>query len=844
MAIYCGKRNKVIFLLLMKIHFLDVGLEKYGDCILIENRGRFLLIDGAHHADGVNRGSGRLSIPEQLEKLMGPAPFRPDLLMVTHVHGDHVGCLPGLVAAGTLDPQRVLAADPWLGSGRTINSDAPQDRIVEALLEESPIESLEDAERLLDWSPEQSYNTMLRSLDPEIVWVFGEHSTEDLEAEFADFELKILGPTLEHLEICADLIASEKEKAARRLNDLAWPLGDAAFVRSDAELLLKLASSPDSDSGGLADMKGQGSAKNDQSIVLTVGNAHHRVLLAGDMQFELPEVPGLETLMEELLASVVAAGPYTVVKTCHHTSHNGMDVDVLDLLGGSPILVHTGGLNDPGHPARKVLENLAERSGGGDFYRTDRNGAISIDLIKKEPVISIGFGSANDLTPNPSPPRRPRGGRDELRQALVTPASKFNPKPSEDFVEVITRVPHVATTVTVTIQVQPPLSTPPPAKAKEAGEIVAQNPGNFHREADDLKIAGTRALPKLLVVTSTRELGKQIGSDVCAKVLRSLKSAGLEVLDLVAGYPDPEPSIRLVHAKLRGAAYEGVVILGGYSVVPSVRMSAIDDELRANATSEMDNYIVWSDDPYVTMDDDGIPDFPISRIPSLPGMGWLVEKCLQSVGPKGTRAFGIRNQARPFADEVFKLISAGPCHPSMPTVPSAYLPADVEADHLYFMLHGHYAQGEAFTGEDGNGGYPVAISTSEIPENFTGVVFAGCCYGALLTDMPAMYARPAKFPRERDLDESMALTLLAAGAQAFVGCTGIHYSPQSPNSMGEPMHRLFWNNLRGGQAPAPALFNAKLEYLKGVPHTGTEDATDIALELKIFSQFTCLGIGW
>lgn len=35
----------------MEIHLLDMGTEKYGDCILIVKAGRVILIDGAHPGD-------------------------------------------------------------------------------------------------------------------------------------------------------------------------------------------------------------------------------------------------------------------------------------------------------------------------------------------------------------------------------------------------------------------------------------------------------------------------------------------------------------------------------------------------------------------------------------------------------------------------------------------------------------------------------------------------------------------------------------------------------------------------------------------------------------------------
>lgn len=57
------------------------------------------------------------------------------------------------------------------------------------------------------------------------------------------------------------------------------------------------------------------------------------------------------------------------------------------------------------------------------------------------------------------------------------------------------------------------------------------------------------------------------------------------------------------------------------------------------------------------------------------------------------------------------------------------------------------------------------------------------------------------------------------------------------------MHAAFWKRYNAGEAPAKALFEAKLEFLKGFPH-GQSAPIGQAIELKIFKQFTCLGLGW
>ena len=94
-------------------------------------------------------------------------------------------------------------------------------------------------------------------------------------------------------------------------------------------------------------------------------------------------------------------------------------------------------------------------------------------------------------------------------------------------------------------------------------------------------------------------------------------------------------------------------------------------------------------------------------------------------------------------------------------------------------------------------------------------------------------------------DESIALAFLTRGARAFIGCTGSHYSPtvKPYGYFGGPMHEAFWRQTYAGKAPAEALFNAKIEYLKGLPH-GQTSVPLRAIEFKILRQYTCLGLGW
>jgi hypothetical protein len=78
-----------------------------------------------------------------------------------------------------------------------------------------------------------------------------------------------------------------------------------------------------------------------------------------------------------------------------------------------------------------------------------------------------------------------------------------------------------------------------------------------------------------------------------------------------------------------------------------------------------------------------------------------------------------------------------------------------------------------------------------------------------------------------------------------VGCTGAHYSPSRPpyDYYGGPLHRSFWRRFVAGAAPAAALHGAKLEYATGIP-VRQRRLSGRAVEMKVWRQFTCLGLGW
>jgi beta-lactamase superfamily II metal-dependent hydrolase len=445
----------------MEIHLLDMGTTKYGDCILIKNSKKTILIDGGHPGDSSRIGS-------QLKKLLRHSPpFKPDLLIVTHCHSDHIGCLPALVASGDLQPKMALLADPALGFAESDaggNSDA-QKSINVALQEEDhsdlPDDELEeflfDAARLQD-----KYADMIKTLKGSIgdsVYLYTGMSDENLKAiekEFKELGLKILGPTEDHLKLCTDLLS--KSKASDLIDNFA-DITDEVEPSSLADIYRTLTRKIAQDAIGEQDRPGPGAAKNDQSIIVSVSSDGWTALLTGDMQFAKAEVPGLNGEMKKLLKKINDAGPYDFIKLSHHSSYNGLDDKLLDVWSASTqLFAHSGGANDTTHPDTGVLEILKSKKGALNYARTDRNGLITVIKDGDELQMQISKGRVNDFTPNvkkdePITEKTPSISKSKTHTEKPAVEVVQQQPVDSGTVEVLTKMPHESTKVTITIEI-------------------------------------------------------------------------------------------------------------------------------------------------------------------------------------------------------------------------------------------------------------------------------------------------------------------------------------------------------------------------------------------------------
>jgi hypothetical protein len=361
---------------------------------------------------------------------------------------------------------------------------------------------------------------------------------------------------------------------------------------------------------------------------------------------------------------------------------------------------------------------------------------------------------------------------------------------------------------------------------------------------DRILIGAGRALPRLLFVTNLARLASNLDVDIVARIEASLADSPHTLVDV----PDAAPD-RLAHVRRCLPGHRGVVILGGYDVLSPVSIDVLPASLRARLSpkaiaDERDGFVVWTDDPYSDADGDGIGELPVSRIPDGRSSALVLRALNPATGPL-SRRFGVRNVHRPFADPIFhELPGSGSLLTSETTTTADIDPGQLDVDALYLMLHGYEDDGTYFKGERAVG-FLTAIDLGTVPAHCGATVFTGCCWGALCGDPRAAVARPNDPLIGRTSTNSLALRFLAAGARAFVGCTGAHQAPFSPpyDYFAGPLHRAFWSIHASGAAPSLALHQAKQVFAHGIPHRFKSDNNE-AVELKLLHQFTCLGLGW
>lgn len=840
-------------------HFLDVGEKPYGDCILIEFGPLRVLIDGSHVEDFKGQ-AGHDPIPLQIRKILGGAPpYAIDLLVVTHCHADHIGCLPQLVAEQIIRPKFALVTDPSLGFGRVLQdadsfSDLagdPKLQVIAAGLREEDASFLNDSDlaSFLDAAAgvEGRYASFLDDLEAsgtKVIVHNGEPLPPELEALMKPSGMKLFGPSALQIAACARQIGKTNKDAS----DLVSERKDD-FVGQGAISLYRsvMVASVLGDASG-----GRGAGMNCQSITLAFGPPGNRALLAGDMQFAQPGVTGADDEVRALRRAVAAAGPYRLFKTTHHTAENGQDDAFLTELGNPPLIVHTGGRRDGNHPNRDVLATLTRRGANITFARTDRNGIVSVapHLFPASAAITLSGGVSNDFTTNRSGDSQTgKASEAKMEKGSLVRSAGGRSAPQV----IIVNLPDGPVSmrvdgVSITVDGQQNVIVSTGGEEPQRLNVKAKTPiDEVTNVAATAALGGGRPLPPLLFVSNKALLTKNIGVQEATTALAMIAAAGQRLIDV-----DQAAAPAQVKAALQtGPHVEGVVILGGYDVVPSFPTDVLDPEIRTKlgglVRGDHDQFIVWSDEIYGDTDGDRVGELPVSRIPDGRD-ATLVFAALSAGAPKIEERYGIRNVARPFADEVWNgVIGRRILNVSEDFQSAQVVSAEMMRSANYIMLHGSDTDGRVFSGEFRGGGFPTALEADNIPEAMQGIVFAGCCWGALIVSEKAVNA-PA-IPSPRVPERSIALSCLRAGASAFVGCTGSHYSGPSEDpdeNFALVLHSAFWAAaIDRNFAASPALFQAREFFSDYITERSNgADPLYLARLLKNRSQFTCLGLGW
>lgn len=447
------------------VHLLDVGNQKYGDCALLVfgsgNKRISVLIDGGHPGDYQSKDDDHPSIPDQIKEILGDKPT-VDLLIVSHGHQDHIGCLPHLVDEGFLRAKYALVADPGLAWGRTsdedvdsVDVDDPAYRLRAALREE-PLDPNTSTERLDEFIEdaaklEPTYRAMLARLEADGTQVVrrGRDDEDALVQAFQKIGMKVYGPSEELLLELADRISEVGRDA---VDSAGIALDSPSSVIDAYRNFLAMAEDFDKKNS-------PGPAINCQSIVVSFTYGGKKVLFSGDSQLADPELfdSELNGRVKEFWKSIAADRPFDFVKIGHHASYNAFDETMFDDLEGTTLFGIMNGTRDKTHPNPLVLDLLRKHRQKIKWARTDRNGWSTLSFPQGE--FDITRGRLNDSRENVVDEAVVAGEKAVAIVPAVAPAPAGAPvivSSGNEFVELTAKIPTSVRNVTINISMDRP----------------------------------------------------------------------------------------------------------------------------------------------------------------------------------------------------------------------------------------------------------------------------------------------------------------------------------------------------------------------------------------------------
>lgn len=450
---------------------LDPGGVKYGDSILCHVGGQWILIDGARSTSATATSSTVLGLniqhkPLQEQIVLKRGSMHVDLLVITHCHSDHVGCLPALIDSEGLTFDWALVADAQLGFGLGVNEDLPppdamsDEMKLKLALREEPLRDGTDeeiAQFISDSASEyQNYKDLLAAIETmvgaqQMVIYKGPTDAESpgltaLLAEFAPAGLRVLGPSQDQLLLCSDALVGRATDATDAVAGALQDAGPGNLVAAYRMLMSRVTDAVSDDPDG-----DNGNAVNCQSIVLSLATAGKRFLLTGDMQFTTTYLgPDVDDEMADLRATIQANGPYHFVKLSHHGATNGQNEALMRAWNAKLLAISTGSKSNQ-HPTKTTIAALkALKPDGFKWVRTDMNGLCTYTLSDSGAgTLTKQRGIFNDVTEPDN--------RDAVESEAITTSEGVMTRTMapDGTVEVIVRIPNERTRVSVTIDIDP-----------------------------------------------------------------------------------------------------------------------------------------------------------------------------------------------------------------------------------------------------------------------------------------------------------------------------------------------------------------------------------------------------
>jgi len=310
-----------------------------------------------------------------------------------------------------------------------------------------------------------------------------------------------------------------------------------------------------------------------------------------------------------------------------------------------------------------------------------------------------------------------------------------------------------------------------------------------------------------VVITRLDEVAKQTTLSR-GEVEERLSKIG-EIIDVPDNIKSQTDTIDFIKAELKKRSnVSAVQIIGGDDILPMVRVANPIKASEKDTDSEIE-----TDDPYVDINGDKKPDYPIARLPLGSGREiWDAQfdraKTGFQTGKSSELNTNTNKAARNTTGKKIAVALNTEQQQSLPIVlPGSPAKLPKSAYFTVLLLHGSDRDTSTWCGEERGffgkiKSYPVAIDKDHA--DFSGLVYSSACYGADV--------RNNQVPGTKHQENSLAMKILANGAQCFIGSTRIEYFSGDYLIGDDVIPLAMIDELNDGKDALAAFYAGKLKY--------------------------------